>query len=362
MTHFGVEEEFFFLNRSTLAPVSLGSSARESVAGENLPGAVSAEFLTCQIEHATSPVSSIAEARAQLDSFRGHLTRFAKESALLGAGMGTPFGTATSTVVDSARYRTIARWLGDIVGEHQVNGLHVHVEIPDADDRVRALNALRPWLPVLLSLSTNSPFWRGHDTGFGSWRTILLRRLPTIGSPPPFRDADDYRACVNRLIELGAAPDAASLAWLARVSERFPTVEVRVFDAQLTAEDALLLAALTRALLTSAITPRTHMETDAIDTSLWMAAREGLDARLLDPMTGGVSDARSVVQLMLRMLAPALQATNDLDFVTDRLARLLTDGTGADRQRRAFARDGITGLRALLERSSEARLPDSVGA
>lgn len=361
--YFGVEEEFFFLDRSTLAPVSLGSSARESVVGESLPGTVCAEFLTCQIEHATSPVVSVAEAREQLDSFRAHLARYAEHNTILGAGMGTPFGTASSSIVsDSGRYRTIARWLGDIVGEHQVNGLHVHVEIPDADDRVHALNAVRPWLPVLLALSTNSPFWHGRDTGYCSWRTILLRRFPTIGSPPPFRDADDYRAGVNRLVELGAAPDAASLAWLARISERFPTVEVRVFDAQLTAEDALLMAALTRALLTSAIAPQNDIDTDAVDTSLWMAAREGLDGRLLHPLTGGVSETRSLVQLMLRMLTPALQATGDLDFVADRLARLLADGTGADRQRRAFARDGINGLRSLLAPAAEAPVADPVGA
>jgi len=357
---FGVEEEFFFLDPSTLAPVSLGSSARESVLGEDFPGTVAAEFLTCQIEHATSPVITIEQARAQLGAFRAHLTRHAEGDVLLGAGMGTPYGTASSTAVsDSDRYRTIARWLGDIVGEHQVNGLHVHVEIPDADDRVRALNALRPWLPVLLAISTNSPFWHGRDTEFGSWRTILLRRFPTIGSPPPFRDADHYRAYVDRLVELGAAPDAASLSWLARISERFPTVEVRVFDAQLAAEDTLLFAALTRALLTSAIAPETHMETDAIDTSLWMAAREGLDARILNPMSAGVSDARALVPLMLRMLTPALQATGDFDFVTDRLARLLAEGTGADRQRRAFARGGINGLRSLLAPASEAWVPDS---
>ena len=357
---FGIEEEFFFLDPSTLAPVALGASARESASHGSLPGTVSAEFLTCQIEHATSPVVSVEEARIQLGAFRAELARLAESEAMLAASTGTPFGVAeNSAVSDSGRYRTIAHLLGDIAGEHHVNGLHVHVEIPDPDDRVHALNALRPWLPLFLAISTNSPFWRGHDTGFSSWRSIILRRFPMIGSPPHFRDADDYRARVNGLVELGAAPDPASVSWLARISERFPTVEVRAFDAQLTVDDALLFAALARALLTSAITPETQIETDAIDTSLWMAAREGIDGRLLHPMTGGVSDTRALIRLTLRMLTPALQATGDLNFVTDRLERLLADGTGADRQRRAFARAGVDGLRSLLAPASETWIPDS---
>lgn len=354
MTHFGIEEEFFFLDHATLAPVSLGASARESVVSGSLPGTVAAEFLACQIEHATSPVASVAEAREQLVSFREHLARYAEANGLLGAGMGTPFGTGSASVISSSRrYRSIARWLGDIAGEHQVNGLHVHVEIPDAEDRVRALNALRPWLPVLLTLATNSPYWHKRDTNFSSWRSILLRRFPTIGSPPPFRDADHYQSTVNGLIELGAAPDAASISWLARISQRYPTVEVRAFDAQLTADDSLLLATLTRALLTADISSQSPIDTDAIDISLWMAAREGLNARLLHPLTGGASDARSLVELMRRMLTPALQATGDLEFVDDGLSRVLTDGTGAERQRRAFTTGGIEALRSLMREVAE---------
>ena len=348
MTHFGIEEEFFFLDRSTLAPVSLGSPARESVVDEEILGTVSAEFLTCQIEHATSPSASITEAHAQLVAFRSSLMHGAARHDVAGASTGTPFEAGpTGAVSSSARHQDLAHWLGDLAGEHKVNGLHVHVEIPDAEDRVRALNALRPWLPVLLSLSVNSPFWREHDTNFSSWRSILLRRFPTMGCPPPFRDADHYQRNAARVIALDAAPDAAALWWLARISERFPTVEVRVFDAQLTADDSLLLAALTRALLTSEISSQ-PMETDAIDTCLWLAAREGLDARLLNPMNGGVSDARSLLHLMLRVLVPALQATDDLEFVEDHLDRVLTEGTGADRQRRAFAEGGVDGLRALV--------------
>ena len=93
---------------------------------------------------------------------------------------------------DSERYARIAGDIATITAEHQINGLHVHVGFDDREERVRSLNALRPWLPTLLALSSNSPFWSGHDTGFDSWRAIHSRRLTTYGTPPVFRDAADY--------------------------------------------------------------------------------------------------------------------------------------------------------------------------
>lgn len=354
MTYFGIEEEHFLLDRKTLAPVPLGPPAREVMARGSLPGTVAAEFLTCQLEYATSPVQTLADARTELDDARTALARFADDNDCISASSGTPFGRgAQATTSPSTRYATIKSWLGDIAGDHQVNGMHVHVEFRDAEERIRALNALRPWLPVLLALSANSPYWHERDTNFRSWRSILLRRFPTTGTPPPFRDAGHYEETVHRLIASGGAPDAASLSWMARLSERFPTVEVRVFDTQLTVDDALLLAALTRALLTST-PPSMAIETDTIDTSLWIAAREGLDGQLTHPVSGEIADARTLARLLLRMVTPALQSSGDLEFVEDRLTRTLRDGTGADRQRAAYDVNGIDGLRSLLATEAQA--------
>ncbi|GAB3596793.1 carboxylate-amine ligase [Microbacterium tumbae] len=323
-------------------------AASDAMRAEQLPGTVTTEFLTCQVEHATSPVGSADEARAELDGFRSALGRFAAEHGAIAAGTGTPFGTGEATTVSpSARYARIAEWLGDISGGHQVNGLHVHTEIADEEERIRALNRLRPWLPVLLALSGNAPFWHGRETGYQSWRSVLLRRLPTMGCPPVFADATHYRESVDRLVRLGAAPDIASLAWAARASDRYPTVEVRVFDAQLTTDDTLLVATLTRALLVSAPAPA-PIDTDAIDAALWMAAREGLEADLLNPRTGGVEPATGILPLLMETVSDALQDAGDQAFVEDRLRRVRTDGTGAQRQLRAHAAGGTEGLRALF--------------
>ena len=115
------------------------------------------------------------------------------------------------------------------------------------------MNQVRYFLPHLLTLSTSSPFWRGFDTGYASWRTVLLRRWTTAGLPSPFLDADDYDRRVSRMIGVGGTKDRALIAWDVRLSEHLPTIEFRMADAQLDAETSLTIAALCRALVTHAL-------------------------------------------------------------------------------------------------------------
>lgn len=348
MTRFGVEEEYFFLDPDSLAPTASALRAKRALADVGHPGAFTSEFLTCQLEYATSPLRTVDEARAQLSAARLAAAEFAAgEDSILGP-VSTPFGTGDAHVSPSTRYREIARWLADIAGGHHVCGCHVHVEIEDAEARVRALNRLRPWLPVLLSLAGNSPFWHSRITGFRSWRTVMMRRLPTMGCPPMFRDHAHYRRHLDQLMRLRASPDAASLAWAARLSDRFPTVEVRVFDTQLEPDDSLLLAALVRAILVAEDLVVLPLDTDLIDATLWMAAREGLNAALIDPVTGESSSARMLIQDLLLLIQPHLEEAGDDEFVRERMALLRSDGTGADRQLAALRAGGVPGLAALL--------------
>lgn len=349
MTRFGVEEEFQLLDEDTLVPVPLGSAARSALPSG--AGEVSKEFLTSQIEFSTSPSETLQDAAAELLAFRFALGAFAREHRAVALGTGAPFGAGPAeSVSPSERYETVARWLGHIVDGHHVNGLHVHVELPDDDDaRVRALNAIRPWMPTLLALSGNSPFADARDTGHDSWRTIVMRRLPLAGAPPRFRDIDHYRSTVDDLVSRRVIPDAASVSWAARISDSYPTVELRIFDAQLDVEDSLLLAALTRALIDTAPPEARAQDGDEIQSSLWAAASRGLDATIQHPQTNEPLAARDAVELLHRAVAPALQASGDLDFATAGLERLLRFGTGAARQRAAYAADGISGLRSLSE-------------
>lgn len=348
MARFGIEEEFILLDGESLVPTSIDPAARQHMETAPDAGHVMPEYLTCQVECATDPVETRAEALAQLRGLRRTVARHAAAGGAVAASTGAPFATTgTVEVAPSPHYDEVAALLGHITRGHEVNGLHVHVEVTDEDERIRVLDRLRGWLPLLLALSGNSPFADGLDSGFESWRSILIRRLPSSWCPPRFRDMDDYRAHIDQLLALGAIRDAASLSWAVRISERFPTVEVRVFDAQLDPEDSLLAAVLVRAIAHSDGASWSSADADGIDASLWTAARHGMRARLLDPTTGGVSDAWGAAGRLLEGITPALDESGDRAFVEERVERIRIDGTGAGRQRRAFARAGVPGLREL---------------
>jgi len=349
MTRFGIEEEFLFLDEHSLAPVTLAAGTRERITRLRTGGEVTREYLTSQIECVTEPVSTAVDGEAQLLHLRGLIGWHAQEQHAIAAGTGTPFATTRSSAVSpSPHYDDVADQLGHLTRDHEVNGLHVHVEVDGDEERVRALDRVRGWLPVLLALTGNSPFVNGRDSGFASWRSILIRRLPGSWSPPRFHDFDDYRAQVRRLIDLGAITEASSLSWAVRISERFPTVEVRVFDAQLTAEDSMFAALLSRAIVRTDDHRQQRVGVDGIDASLWTAARRGMGARLIDPTTGEVDSAWAVAERMLAVLAPALRESGDEDRIGEGIERLRSLGTGADRQRRAVDEAGPPGLARLL--------------
>lgn len=360
MVRFGVEEEFMVLDRRSLEPISAGASARAALrsdavesarAGSPVAGEASMEFLDCQVEVATSPSETLHSAGEELAAFRNTLGKFARRSEVLVSSVGTPYGSAySSSVTPKQRYRTIANLMGGLTHEHFINGLHVHTEIRNIEERVRALNSIRPWLPVLLALTTNAPFWRTKTSGFVSWRSILLRRMPTMWCPPVFHDADDYHRRVDRLVNMGAVLDRAFISWAARVSDRYDTVEVRVFDAQLTLDDTLFAVALARSVITES--PSTvHIDSEAIDASLWMAAHDGMRSHLVDPLTGEIAPAWSVAHGLLDAIKNSLVMHRDDLFVEAQVALVREQGTGADRQCAALAQSGSNGLRMLLEQS-----------
>ena len=354
MTTFGIEEEYFLADPQTLLPVNLADPVLGDLAPG--PGAVGHEFLASQVERATAVFTELAEAEADLMGFRAALTSAAGTHGVLAVGTGTPFDAHPApTLTDAARYHRIESGVRGVVRDHQICATHVHVGVPDRQAGVRALNTVRLWLPTLLALTGNSPFWRGRSTGFDSWRAVIMRRWATTGCPPAFVDADDYDQRIRRLVGVGATVDTATVAWYARLSEVYPTIEVRVADAQLDLSPTLLLAALTRALVVTALAEPAarppEVEPELLDAALWQASRDGMHGRLIDPATGTLEPAPAVVASLVRHVAGALEQAGDRSRVTALLDRLGRTGTGADRQRHAFRTGGLAGLRGLLTTS-----------
>ena len=145
MARFGIEEEFILLDEETLVPLAMDTRVREAILGPRDDGDVTPEYLTCQLEYATAPADSREDAGRQLRRMRAQLGAHATTQGAIAAATGTPFiGPSGYTVSPSAHYALVSSSLAEITREHAVNGLHVHVEIRDDEERVRALNRVRP--------------------------------------------------------------------------------------------------------------------------------------------------------------------------------------------------------------------------
>ncbi|KGJ72400.1 hypothetical protein GY21_15660 [Cryobacterium roopkundense] len=362
MRTFGLEEEFMFLDRVQLRPLNVGSQVLARLRGTPRPSHfVHREFLASQIERSSPVFTHLAQAEADLLTFRSRLAAAATEYQAVAAGVGTPFqAEGWPEITETARYHRVGEEFRGLVPDHLINGLHVHVGIPNREAGVQTLNRIRVWLPTLLALSVNSPFWQGRDTGFSSWRSLHARRWPTAGCPPPTTAAADYDSRTRRLVGVGGTYDLHTIWWSARLAERYPTVEVRVCDAQLDAAGTLLLTALIRALVSTALadaergTPPIHVDQELLDASLWHAARDGVRDGLLNPVTGALEPAANVVAALLHTVDHALDQAGDGDRVRVLLERLRRLGSGAQRQRAALHEGGRAGLVALFERSATA--------
>ena len=334
---YGIEEEFVLLDPVTLTAVDRGNEAIAALsAGDG--GVVGKEFFPSQVEYASPVLHSVADGLDAVLGFRERLRAWAEAAGLVAAGTGTPFRTEPhSDISADARYAHIAGDIAGVTPDHQINGLHVHVAIPDREYGVRASNLLREWLPTLLALSSNSPFWHGADTGFASWRAIHSRRWTTYGVPPRFAGVADHDRTLLALDGVGATFDPGTINWNIRLSAHYPTIEVRVCDAQLDGRSSVALALLTRALVqaSASAAPRKAEQVDITDAALWHAARHGVRETLVHPETGALVTAAAALEALDAFTAPHLTDPREREIVDDLFARALRVGSGAEQQRAA---------------------------
>jgi glutamate---cysteine ligase / carboxylate-amine ligase len=299
-----------------------------------------------QVETATRVCASLDDLARELIRLRRLAADAAASAGCLLVATGiAPYRTpGLAALTDQPRYRELARRYGPLVAAAGgACGCHVHVGVPSRDLGVQVLTRLRPWLAPLLAITVNSPIAHGHDTAWASCRYPAWSRWPTASVPGAWPDAAAYDTAVRRLIGQGAALDEQGIYFPARLSPRYPTVEVRVADACLDVGTAVLLAGLTRALVATALaearqgTPLPAAPASWVNAALLTAARHGLAGPAVDPFTGQATDARSLQSRLLDHVHPAISARGDAQTVAWLLRRLDQQGTGADRQRALFA-------------------------
>ena len=343
----GVEEEFLLVDSGSCELVPRADLVFPR-AREILDGAVATELNLCQIETDTRVCESLGDVRRELVRLRRGLAEAAAAETTEIAATGThPFSRWEDQQVDTSR-RRYARMEEEyqlVAREQIICGCHVHVGLGDPEV-VAVMQRTRPWLPILLALSANSPFWQGEDTGYDSYRLQVWRRWPTAGMPPILSDRPEFDRLVEEMQSAGAISDPTHLYWFVRPSARFPTLEFRVCDVCLGVDDTVAVAGIVRALAWTcaqegpeAPEAADDQRREILNAAMWRASRFGLGESLLHPVELEPRPAGEVVNFLLDSIRPGLEEHGDWDEVSSLTRRILVDGNGASRQRSAF-RDG----------------------
>jgi carboxylate-amine ligase len=350
MRTFGVEEELLIADPGDGLPLALASGLLDAAApsetgfGDEGGPSLKSEFKQEQIEVNSRPCRTAKELRAEIRAGRELADFAARAVGARVAALATPPVFHATPTTDNQRYATMGEEFGLISREQLTCGFHVHVSIESPDEGVAALDRMRHWLPVLLALSANSPFWMGADTGFASYRTQIWNRWPTAGPMDVFGSAVGYGAVLSQLLSTGVPLDEGMIYFDARLSKGHPTVELRIADVCLYAEDALTIAVLARALVETAASewrkgePPSSTLTPMIRMANWKASRFGVESQLLHPLEQAPYAAADVAGALLRHIRGALTESGDLALARTGVANILRRGTGERVQRQAYAR------------------------
>ena len=358
----GIEEEFQMVDRQTgqLSSHILTMLARGA---EQFGDKIKAEMLQSTIELVSDVCPNILAARLELQETRARLLKLAEQEGLSLISAGThPAGSWMEQIATpNERYAELEEQLQDVCRSILIFGLHIHVGVENRETAVSLMNQLRSWLPHLLALSTNSPFWAGRLTGIKSYRSVIWRPFPRSGVPEPYSSLSDFEHYVQSLVSAGVIDNGKKIWWDIRPHPFFDTVEFRICDMPATLEDTLALAALCQALVAKLawlhrrglgmhILPRYFIEENK-----WQAMRYGLDGEIIDFVHGRALPMRDAISEMLDFVDDVLDdlgSRREIHY----LRMLLEDprGTGADRQIAIYRQTGSLDavIRYLIEQTA----------
>ena len=359
----GIEEELMIVDNETLDLSNSIEGLLEDLSEITTEGDVKPELMESVCEIATTPTANAAEAGAQLRALRRQVQQVAAQRGLAIGSAGThPFAMwEDQRIVARPRYRDLVSGLQFVARQEIIFGIHVHVGIDDPNKAIHVTNGMRVHLPLLLSLSANSPFWRGDSTGLDSTRTPIFRTFPRVGIPPRYDNFEDWRKRIEFMVRAKAIGDYTYLWYDVRPHPNFGTVEIRVMDSQTRVEHTLALAALIQAMVKELAE---HYEAgkrlsrypyEMLDENKWLAARHGLDGQLVDlPKT----DRVPVVDLARRLMKRLRPHAEELGSATELegLEEILENGDGASRQLVVY--EANHDLREVVREILDATVPE----
>ena len=307
------------------------------------------------VEIGTDICADISEARRDVTQLRRDLTKLARDNGLRIAAAGThPFSHWASVGITGGnpRYERLIADLQMVARANLIFGLHVHVGVEDRETQIRIMNAARYFLPHILALSVNSPFWLGRETGWMSYRCKVFDKFPRTNVPDLFGSWGEFEDYLSLLVKTGCVIDGRQIWWDIRPHPIYSTLEYRICDIPMRAEETIMLAALIQAvtaklwLLQSRNLTFRHYRRSLIMENKWRAARWGTGGKLID---FGKESEVPVAELIEELLEFVDEVLDDLGSrqEVERVRTILTEGTGAERQLRAYRKTGD--LRAVMD-------------
>ncbi len=366
---FGIEEEYFLVDAETKSmsremPAGF-LQAVKAVAG----GQVMGEMLQSQIEVATVPHVDMADARVELKFLRQTVASVAGEHglAILAAGTHPTATWLAARQTPTERYDTVMEDLQMIGQRNMLCGLHVHVELPDPDERVDVMTRMLPYLPLFIALATSSPFWRSRPTGLKGYRLAAYDELPRTGVPELFRTTAEFDAYVQALVNAGVMEDSSYVWWAIRPSFKHPTLELRAPDSCTLVEDSIAIAALYRSLARRLVrNPWQNWDLTAVNRAIvvenkWRAQRYGVDGTFVEISGTGAVTVAEMLDQVIEEVARDAEALNCVSEI-ERCRAIVGSGTSADRQLAIFEQaqgrtEGrVEALRAVADWIADATL------
>ncbi len=338
----GIEEEFQTIDPNT---GELRSHMSKIVDGGQivLQERVKAEMHQAVVEVGTNICNNIQDARQEVTYLRKMIIELADKQNLKIAAAGThPFSDwQEQLITPNERYDRLIDELRDVARSNLIFGLHVHVGIEDRNEGVQIMNAVRYFLPHIYALSTNSPFWRGRNTGFKSYRSKVFDKFPRTGIPDYFSSAAEYDEYINLLVKTGCIDNGKKIWWDIRLHPFFDTIEFRICDVPMRVDETICLAAIMQALVAKIY--KLHQQNlnfrpyrrILINENKWRAARYGIEGKLIDFGKQIEVPTHELIHELLSFIDDVVDELGSRDEC-NYVLKILEMGTGADRQLAVF--------------------------
>lgn len=344
----GIEEEFQIVDPETRQLKShIQQIIQKGTQAPRLAEQLKPEMHQSVVEIGTRVCADIHEAREDLYELRTELAKTAQSSGMRIAASGThPISHwKDQKITEHPRYKTIVKDMQVVARGNLIFGLHVHVGIDDREDGIQIMNAARYFIPHVLALSSNSPFWVGRNTGFKSYRVKVFDRFPRTGFPDYFDSLAVYENFLKLLVKTNCIDDAKKIWWDIRLHPYFDTLEFRACDVPMKADETLAIAAIFQAIVAKLYRLKQQnlnfriYRRSLLMENKWRACRYGLDGKLIDFGKQAELGCRDLILELLDFIDEVvddLGTRKEINYVKE----VMLNSSGADRQLAVWEQSG----------------------